>query len=339
MHDLIVVGGGPAGLGTALYAARSGLDVVVIEPRAAPIDKACGEGLMPGAVRPLIRLGVVLSGYPFTGIRYLDSRHSVETLFRDGTGLGVRRIALHDALMAQVDTVQIPVLKRRVDDVTQHADCVSVAGLRSRYLAAADGLHSTVRRLLGLASAHPTARPRWGQRQHFAVAPWTDRVEVHWSPDAEAYVTPVAADLVGVAMLSAVRRPFAAHLRHFPLLAERVGDRAVTDVLGAGPLRQRTARRVAGRVMFVGDASGYVDALTGEGIAVALGCAEALVECIVRDDPRAYERRWRQASRRYRSITSTLVWAVGHKRLRRAIVPTAALAPPVFGAIVRQLAR
>ena len=112
-----------------------------------------------------------------------------------------------------------------------------------------------------------------------------------------------------------------------------------TSVRGAGPLLQRTSARVAGRVLLVGDASGYVDALTGEGIAVAVACARALVDCVVADDPGAYERRWLAASRRYRAITSALLWARRKPVLAGRIVPMAARLPPVFGAAVQQLAR
>jgi 2-polyprenyl-6-methoxyphenol hydroxylase-like FAD-dependent oxidoreductase len=58
MTDLVVVGGGPVGLGTAVTAAQAGLDVTVFDPRGAPVDKACGEGLMPSAVEALARIGV-----------------------------------------------------------------------------------------------------------------------------------------------------------------------------------------------------------------------------------------------------------------------------------------
>ena len=86
MIDLLVVGGGPAGLATAIHAAEAGLEAVVAEPRPTPIDKACGEGLMPGAVNALAGLGVTVAGHPLRGIRYLDDRHRAEALFAPGPG-------------------------------------------------------------------------------------------------------------------------------------------------------------------------------------------------------------------------------------------------------------
>src|ERR1700728_2018691 len=98
MIDVLVAGGGPVGLATAIGCALAGLSVTVAEPRAAPVDKACGEGVMPAAVRRLATLGVTPDGYPLHGIRYLDESHQAEATFRDGNGLGVRRTVLHAAL-------------------------------------------------------------------------------------------------------------------------------------------------------------------------------------------------------------------------------------------------
>ncbi|MCY7402391.1 MAG: NAD(P)/FAD-dependent oxidoreductase [Nocardioides sp.] len=339
MHDLVVAGGGPVGMATALHAHRAGLSVVVREPRSGPIDKACGEGLMPGAVAELAGLGVHPHGHEIAGIHYLDGSAGpgVTARFAAGAGRGVRRTVLHDALAEQVAEAGIEVDARPVEDVRDAGDHLLVDGEPARYLIAADGLHSPTRRMLGLDAPTP-GRRRFGLRCHVQQAPWTSYVEVHWSHRAEAYVTPVDDDLVGVAVLSDAGTRFEDLLEDFPVLQQRLTG-ARTRVMGAGPLRQRATSRSAGRVLLVGDAGGYVDALTGEGIALGLAQARVAVASVAADEPGRYDRRARRLAMRHELLTHALLQATSHQVVRRRLVPTAARVPWLFSAAVNQLAR
>ncbi|MCX4721739.1 NAD(P)/FAD-dependent oxidoreductase [Streptomyces virginiae] len=341
MIDLLIAGGGPAGLATAIHGVLAGLEVVVVEPRPTPIDKACGEGLMPGGVRHLRELGVAVGGQPFHGIRYVDgvSGRAAEGLFRSGPGLGARRTDLQAALAERAAQLGVRVLPGRVDQVRQDVHQVTAAGLTARYLVAADGLHSPVRRGLGLSAPRsPHGPARYGLRRHYAVPPWSDLVEVHWSQRCEAYVTPLGPDRIGVAVLTSDQAPFDVQLARFPVLSERLAAAAGTPVRGAGPLRQGARVRVAGRVLFVGDAAGYVDALTGEGLTLAVTAAGELVRCVRAGRPQAYEQAWRDLSRSYRALTASLLWARHRPRLAPRIVPLAARLPRVFTRAVNLLA-
>jgi flavin-dependent dehydrogenase len=106
----------------------------------------------------------------------------------------------------------------------------------------------------------------------------------------------------------------------------------------AGPLRQKARNRTAGRVMLVGDAAGYIDALTGEGMGLAFGAAKLLVDCVVTDRPGDYDRQWRRATRRYRALTAAMVKAGVHAPVRNRIVPAASVLPRAFRCAVNQLA-
>jgi flavin-dependent dehydrogenase len=216
---------------------------------------------------------------------------------------------------------------------------VLVDGERFGHVVAADGLHSGIRRGLGL-DRPPAATRRFGLRRHFRLEPWTSYVEVHWAPAVEAYVTPVARDEVGVALLTSLRGSFDEHLAGFPALAARLGGAApVGEALGAGPLRQAARHRVSGRVLLVGDAAGYVDALTGEGIALAVAQSRAAVRALVDGDAARYESDWRSVTRRYRMMTASLLGATQVPPVRRLLVPAAQRLPSLFGLAVNALAR
>jgi flavin-dependent dehydrogenase len=335
--DLLVAGGGPAGLATAIYGARAGLEVVVVERRRGVVDKACGEGLMPHAVRQLNSLGVDAHGKPFVGIRYFDGQRCVTGRFISGMGLGVRRTALHAALLDATAAAGVKVVHGDVGDVRQDATSVQWGDYRARYLAAADGLHSPIRASLGL--VRPAAGPRrFGIRRHHLMAPWSDCVEVYWAGDAEAYVTPVADDCVGVAILTSRKGRFDDHIESFPALKDRLRGHDHGHDRAAGPLRQRVRSRVAGRVLLVGDAAGYVDALTGEGLGISFSAAELLVNCVADGRPADYDRQWTRMSRRYRLLTAGILRASTWPAVRSRIVPAANRFPRVFSGMVNLLA-
>jgi flavin-dependent dehydrogenase len=323
--DLLIVGGGPGGLATALHARRQGLSVIVAEPREDPIDKACGEGLMPGGLSELTSLGVDPAGMPFRGIAYVNERRRAEARFRGGPGRGVRRTTLHAALAARAKEQDTEWIRTKVTSVEQDAHGVTAAGVRAKWLVGADGLHSSVRRAAGIAATAGTPR-RYGVRWHFKVPAWSEFVEVYWSRLGEAYVTPVEPDLVGVAILSQGQPDLA----WFPRLARRLEGADRTHARGCGPLRQVVSRRVAGRVLLVGDAAGYEDALTGEGVSLAVKQARAVVDAIVDDAPASYEAQWHRVTRNYRLLTRALVLTSTMRAPRRAIVPACTLLPPLF---------
>lgn len=348
---IIVVGGGPAGLVAALAARRRGFGVEVLERGSPPIDKPCGEGLMPDAIDVLGRLGVALPErhHPFVGIRYLDGDIVAEGRFPDRPGVGLRRTALHQSLVAAAERNGV-VLRwgTHVDGVATQGDgrfvVQTASGTREAdWLVAADGLRSRLRRAAGL-DGPPVRRrhERFGVRRHLAIAPWTDRVEVYWAEGCEAYVTPVADDEVGVAILwqRGGTGGFDARITAFPALERRIaGAASRSRDLGTGPLRQRTRAVHRGRLALIGDASGYVDALTGEGLALAFHQAEALADGLADGDLRAYGRAHKRIGTLADRLTRLMLWAERRPRLRRRLIRALAAEPDAFSKLLAVHAR
>ncbi|MCB1058109.1 MAG: NAD(P)/FAD-dependent oxidoreductase [Acidobacteria bacterium] len=334
--DLAIAGGGPAGLAAAIRARQRGLAVVVLDKRRPPLDKPCGEGLMPDAVSRLEELGVRLPhgrSAPFVGIRYVDGEVVADGLFPRGTGLGVRRLDLHRAMVERAERAGVELFwDTPVEGLAEGGLRAGGEVVRARWIVAADGLRSPLRRAAGLDAGSP-GEPRFGVRRHFCRAPWTDRVEVHWGPACEAYVTPVAPDEIGVAFLWSGKSAggFDALLWHFPRLAEQLaGAPAASRDRGCGPLRQRVRRVYRGSLALLGDASGYVDAITGEGLALAFHQAFALIDAVEQGDLRRYARAHHRIGRFPDALTRTLLAVERRPRLRRRLIRTLAADPALF---------
>ncbi len=337
--DLVVVGGGPAGLATAIEARRAGLSVRVLDRARPPIDKACGEGLMPDAAARLAELGVALApdeSFRFRGIRYVEGDLTATGDFPAGAGLGVRRLTLHAALARRAEEAGADLSwGTAVTGLTPGGVATGAGPVAARFVAGADGLHSKVRRWAGLEAPHAPRR-RFGVRRHFAVAPWSDYVEVHWGPRCEAYVTPAGPELLGVAVLwSGDAGGFDELLAHFPALAAHLAGAPVASRdRGAGPFEQRVRGVVRGPVALVGDAAGYLDAITGEGIAVALHQARALVEAVAAGDLAPYAAAHRRLARLPNAVTALVLALEGRPRLRRRALRALAAEPALFGRLL-----
>lgn len=340
MGRVVIVGGGPVGLVTALHARRAGHAVTVFERGAPGRDKACGEGLMPGGVAALRALGVAIEpdGYaPFRGVRYVDGPVVADGDFPDGIGWGVRRTALHRALAGRAEAAGVDLrwgvaVEGLAAEGVRAADGVWPADL----VVGADGLRSAVRRWAGLEA--PAGRPpRLGVRRHFALRPWSDRVEVHWGDGVEAYVTPAGPARVGVAFLFSppVGGDVGDLLARFPALQARLGGaRAASRARGAGPLAQGVREVRAGRVALVGDAAGYLDAITGEGLTLGFHQAEALVRRFTEGRLDRYPADHRRLVRRPFALMRLLLALRGRPRLRRRAVRALAAEPAAFGRLL-----
>jgi flavin-dependent dehydrogenase len=356
MHDVVIAGGGPAGLAAAIRSARRGFRTLVLERSEAIPDKACGEGLMPRGAGELERLGVRIPDdrcAPFRGIRYLQEDGTIlEARFRGRPGVGIRRTALVEALREVAVSTGAEVRRGSVVSARLRGDVIDVetdgGHIEARLVVAADGLHSPLRRAAGLEGAAGTGSLRFGVRRHFALVPWTDLVEVHWAPGVEAYVTPVGPRTVNVALLRDRDAPgeFADLLASFPRLSVQLqGAPFESAMRGAGPLLQRARARWAARLALVGDAAGYVDAITGQGLSLAFVASAVLMETLPDDlsadlSPflRRYDERLRARWLAYSLPATALVALSRRPGLRRAALRALRAGPGGFATLVRAVA-
>src|SRR5882757_229547 len=313
--DVLIVGAGPAGLACAIASARRGLHVEVIDAMKPPIDKACGEGLMPDSLEALTAIGFTNldqtlrenETHLLRGIRFLgdSSSHTLtaEAAFPQAPGRGIRRTVLHQILLDRAASLGVRFhWENSVQSIAPTAEGTLVHSnrqtLHTRYLVGADGPRSRVATWASLTDASIHSR-RIGLRQHYTIAPWTDFVEVYWSNHGQAYVTPNSSNEVCVAFVANKKFASSAEaLSHFPILRRHLAASQPNGPARGSITLGRKLRRVTHRnIALIGDASGSVDAITGEGMALCFRQAAALSNALRVNDLNLYQQSHRRIQR------------------------------------------
>ncbi len=385
--EVVIVGAGPAGATLALELARRGRDVLILERARFPRDKPCGDCVNPGAVAELERLGVAdrlresLRPNPLFGWRVeAPDGRVLEADFGpddDGgrlTGWSVRRREFDAALLGEAERAGVRVqFGIRVSDVIREGG--RVAGLlardgaheriyRAAFVGAADGLKSVVQRRLGLASRAPRLR-KLALVGHLASCGETGRFgELRvgggrccgFAPlPSGGNVTLVVSQREAVALAGQTREFFLTGLAGFPAVAERVRRAGLErGLMTTGPFDRPLRRPWAPGVLLAGDAAGYYDPFTGQGIYQALRSARYAAESIdiaLRDRSdehaacRSYGDRFRREFEPKRRLQEAIEWVVsrpfamsttlvvvgsnGNLTARRLLKVTGDLEPPL----------
>jgi 2-polyprenyl-6-methoxyphenol hydroxylase-like FAD-dependent oxidoreductase len=338
--DVFVIGGGPAGLAAAIAARRRGFNVVVADGNKPPLDKPCGEGLMPDSIAALQQLGLQITpdeGYPLAGIKFLEQEKSATACFPSGRGLGLRRPILHRKMFDRAVALGAQFLwGTPVTGIC--GDGVNLAGgnfVQANWIIGADGGQSRVRRWAGLESSNKRdSRLAW--RAHFVLAPWSEYVEIHWAENAQAYVTPVSTNEVCVVVVSRhENRDIQVALNEFPELAKRLScERLSRPARGTVTAMHRLKHVSRGNVALIGDASGSVDAITGEGLSLSFQQAVALAEAMEKNNLDRYQKAHRQFARRPTFMARLLLLLDGRARLRERTLSVFRNNPEVFARLI-----
>ena len=334
--DVFVVGGGPAGLATAIAARKRGFTVALADGAEPPIDKPCGEGLLPATLAALRELGITLDaneGYEFRGIQFIQGGKRIAADFPNGRGIGLRRPLLHAALVTKAEQSGVRLLWRTpVSAITPEGVQLKDGFVQARWIVGADGGGSRVRRWSGLeVSAQRTQR--YATRRHYRVRPWSEYMEIHWVRETQAYVTPIGAEEICVVVMA--EKPedadFAKVPEDFPELRERLCRAELASrERGAVTAMLRLQRATRGNVALVGDASGGVDAITGEGLRLAFRQSLALAQAIEHNDLSSYECAHRDLARRPTGMGKLMLLLGRNETLRQRLFAALAAKPRLF---------
>jgi menaquinone-9 beta-reductase len=337
--DVFVVGGGPAGLAAAIAARQKGFGVTVADGSNPPIDKACGEGLMPDTLAALRELGVVVhpfEGHSVRGVRFVGRESEATSTFPSGDGIGMRRPVLHQKLVQRANACGVSLLwNTPVVGIDGERVKTASSVVRAKWIVGADGIGSRVRTWAGL-DAPARHDLRYAVRRHYRMTPWSQFMEIHWGDRAQAYLTPVDRDELCVVLISRNRLARFDSLEvQFPKLAEHLRSAKVTGTeRGAITTMRRFDRVYRGQVALVGDASGTVDAVTGEGLSLGFRQALALAEALEAGDPRQYQSAHRRLARRPLLMGRLMLLLDARASLRERTMRALALDPRVFSRLL-----
>jgi menaquinone-9 beta-reductase len=337
--DVLVVGGGPAGLAAAIAARKKGLSAIVVDGAKPPIDKTCGEGLLPGTLAALRELGIYIQpedGESFRRICFIDGEISATADCPGVGGIGVRRTVLHQKMVARAKECGVELLwSAPVASITLEGVIVRGGLFRAKWIVGADGIHSRVRRWSGL-DARVNGELRFAQRRHYRVRFPTDCVEVYWGRSIQAYVTPLAGEEACVVLIS--RDPamhFNEALGEFPRLADSLRNTELSSVQrGAVTAMCRLDSVCHKNIALVGDASGSVDAITGEGLGLSFRQSLALADALEGGDLEKYQSAHQRLARRPHFISRLLLLLDRSTPLRRRVLRALAKDPDLFSRLL-----
>lgn len=348
--NIAVIGGGPAGLMAAITHARNGCNVTVFEKNSWPIDKVCGEGIMPRGVSFLERYGILneISAEdirPFYGIEYINPMGKrAEADFASGKGYVIRRTALSKALFktASHNSKITLISGTSLIDFTQDPDGVEIKTSPAKpslqkfdYLIASDGLRSKVRKVAGLVGRRTTSLERAAGRVHYQLKPWSDKVQVWWQDGIEAYVAPSADDCIDFIFGWDVKRfkPKSSGLASlekelfakFPELQTKIsGAKRLSNFECIGGMARSASSFSKERVFLIGDAAIFCDPITGEGLSLAFEQAHLLAQSIgqlhLASKREELEQKLNSLSRNYLKVTRAALLLSRYKTLRNITI-------------------
>jgi menaquinone-9 beta-reductase len=333
--DVVVIGAGPAGLATAIAASLRGLRVTVIDSRKPPVDKPCGEGLLPNAVSSLRSIGIELdtvAAFRFSGFRFSDEHSSISARISGGEAFGLRRTTLQQLLVRR--SLELGVSFRwgaKISEFDFSGVRVDGSLIRCEWLVGADGQGSAVRRWAGLGPLR-YKRSRFGFRRHYQISPWSDLVEVHWGAHCQMIVTPVAPEEVCIVLLSSdPRLRIESAFAQFPEISKRLtGAMPTSHEAGAVTALGRSSAVVRKNVALVGDASCTIDGVAGQGISLAVCEAIQLADALAREDLASYESAHRRLTRLAIGMTRLLLLLDRNTFLRRKALRSFQANPALF---------